>query len=30
LTPSVKPLRMISNFCINRNAGFGLNIGPHS
>jgi hypothetical protein len=30
LTPSAKPLGLISNFCINRNAGFGLNIHPDS
>jgi hypothetical protein len=30
LTPSVKPLGADFNFCTNRNAGFGLNIGPDS
>jgi hypothetical protein len=30
LTPSVKPWGADFNFCTNRNAGFGLNIDPHS
>jgi hypothetical protein len=30
LTPSIKPWGLISTFVTNRNAGFGLNIGPDS